>query len=168
MARAAEKFEALVLAYSSELFRYAYWLCGESSQAEDLVQETFARAWRALASLRDEHAARRWLYTIVRREYARQFERVQPEVIDLDAVQLPAPSVHDTRTEAVMLRHALRQLPPAYRDPLLLQVLGGFSCAEIGAILDLSANTVMTRVFRARRRLRDLLTRESAWKEMKL
>lgn len=158
----AKRFETLVEAFSAELFRYAYWLCGEHHQAEDLVQETFLRAWRALDTLRDDKNARSWLYTILRRERARLFERAQPRLEGLDDIQLPAPTTYDTSTEAFVLRQALKKLPPDYREPLILQVLGGFSCEEIGAIMDISANTVMTRVFRARRKLRDLLTQESA------
>jgi len=154
------RFEAMVRAFSAELYRYAYWLCGHRAQAEDLVQETFTRAWRALGSLADDRAARRWLYTILRREWARQFEKPEPELTDLDGLHYPAPVDLDTRIEAVLLRSALERLPAAYRDPLVLQVLGGFTGEEIGEILGVSANTVMTRVFRARKKLRDLLVGE--------
>ena len=68
-------FQAVVKAHSAELYRYAYWLCRDRCTAEDLVQETFARAWNAWGGLRDVRAARSWLYTIARREHARLFER---------------------------------------------------------------------------------------------
>ena len=64
-------FESLVRAYSSELYRYAYWLCRDRFTAEDLVQETFARAWKSWDDLRDDKAAKSWLYTILRNEHAR-------------------------------------------------------------------------------------------------
>ena len=53
-----QQFEALVRAHSGELYRYAYWLCGESALAQDLVQETFLRAWRSLDALRETVAAK--------------------------------------------------------------------------------------------------------------
>jgi RNA polymerase sigma-70 factor (ECF subfamily) len=56
------------------------------------------------------------------------------------------------------MRRALATLGRDYRDPLLLQVIGGFSCREIGDMLSLNTNTVLTRLFRARKQLRDLLT----------
>lgn len=78
------KYEALVRAYHKDLFRYAYWLCKDKSVAEDLVQETCLRAWKALDSLQDEKAAKSWLITILRRENARRFERKQLDLVDID------------------------------------------------------------------------------------
>ena len=64
---------------------------------------------------------------------------------------------YDTSAEAFALRRAMAGLEPDYRDPLLLQVIGGFSCNEIGAMLGLNTNTVLTRLFRARKTLREQL-----------
>lgn len=150
-------FDTLVNALSPELFRYAMSLCHNRDTAEDLVQETFLRAWRARADLRDSKAARAWLYTILRNEHARLFERQRPDV--QDPFELPDVPVrgYDTSTEAFVTRRALAALDTDYRDPLLLQVVGGFSCKEIGAMLDLNTNTVLTRLFRARKALRERL-----------
>ena len=60
---------------------------------------------------------------------------------------------YDTSIEAVMLRWAVAELPQAYREPLLLQVVGGYSCHEIAELLDISTGAVFTRLFRARQRL---------------
>ena len=147
-------FERLVRAYSAELYRYAYWLSRDRFTAEDLVQETFARAWSGWASLREETAARKWLYTILRNERARTFERKQPEMAaDLDLDELADDRLTDGFGE-IEMREALHALPEPYREPLILQVLGGFSCEEIAALIDLTPGAVMTRLSRARRRLR--------------
>jgi len=69
-------FEQLVSAYANDLYRYAYWLCKQPTLAEDLVQETFARAWKSIESLKDEKAAKAWLITILRRENARLYRKV--------------------------------------------------------------------------------------------
>ncbi len=151
------RFEALVHSYSPDLYRYACWLCRDRNTAEDLVQETFLRAWRAVESMRDERAAKAWLITILRREHARQFDRQQPKFEDLDTHSLAAWDNDDKRTEAVVLRRAIATLPIEYREPLVLQVLGGYSTAEIGDLLHLSRGAVMTRVFRARQKLRRIL-----------
>src|SRR6187549_2691090 len=74
------EFEQVVRAYANDLFRYLYWLCRDRAQAEDLVQETFARAWAGWEAQRDEKAVKAWLYTIARNEHARLYEKKRPEV----------------------------------------------------------------------------------------
>jgi RNA polymerase sigma-70 factor (ECF subfamily) len=147
-------FERLVRAYSAELYRYAYWLCRDRFLAEDLVQETFARAWTGWAGLREEGAARKWLYTILHNEHARLFERKRLDIVedqDLDALEdHRLGSVHGE----IEMREALHTLPAVYREPLLLQVLGGFSCAEIATLMNVTPGAVMTRLSRARLALR--------------
>ncbi len=155
------RFTALVNALSGDLYRYAYWLSGQRTEAEDLVQETFARAWRSLDQLRNDAAAKAWLFTTLKREHARQFERAQPvfESADLDDIPDHRRDFDD-RPEAQALRVALARLPREYREPLVLQVLGGFSGAEIAAMLGVTSNTVMVRLFRARQKLRQQLCDE--------
>ena len=67
-----KRYEALVRAFHADIYRYAYWLVKDKAVAEDIVQETFLRAWRSLDSLKDEKAAKSWLITILRRENARR------------------------------------------------------------------------------------------------
>ena len=83
-----QQFEALVRAYSGDLFRHAHWLCGHGALAQDLVQETFLRAWRSLDSLRETIAAKAWLTTILRREHARLYERKAMPTTDLDDLDI--------------------------------------------------------------------------------
>ena len=161
MANRQAQFEALVHAYSADLYRYAVWLCRASDIAEELVQETFMRAWKALDTLHDSNAAKAWLITILRRENARRFERKRPEHDLLDTLepdQLFESAVSPEHVEELNMQRALDKLDVAYREPLLLQVLGGYSCEEIGDLLGLSASAVMTRLFRARRKMRIYLT----------
>lgn len=156
-----QHFESLVTAFSSELYRYGYGLCHNRAQAEDLVQETFLRAWKSFDNLREANSARAWLYTILRRENARLYERQRPEARAPE--DLPEVSVRggDTSLEAFILRNQLRDMKKEYREPLMLQVIAGFSAEEIGDIMDISANAVMTRLSRARRMLRESLQVES-------
>lgn len=162
MATKQIRYEALVKALHADLYRYAYWLCHDKHIAEDLVQETFLRAWRALDSLKDEKAAKSWLITILRRENARRFERKRFEMSEYEEATI---TDHiSTSTEQQLENHWLRekiaQLPAEYSEPLVLQVVGGFSGEEIATMLDLNKNTVMTRLFRARNQLKDALERE--------
>src|SRR3982751_5676166 len=90
-------FERLVRAYSSELYRYGYWLTRDRFVAEDLVQETFSRAWSGWDSLREEASARSWLYTILRHEHARLFERKRLDVVD----DIDLDTLEDNRLRAI-------------------------------------------------------------------
>ncbi len=160
--RPDELFNKLVERYTSYLYRYAYWRCQNKALAEDLVQETFTRAWKHLSSLRDMTVAKSWLTTILRREYARLFDRRQIDIVaEIQPEDLPDTGDHDTRAEALILRKALARLPEKYREPLILQVLGGYNCDEIANMLGLSKSAIMTRVFRAREKLKQSLSRNS-------
>lgn len=153
------RYETLVGEYYNDIFRYAYWLSKSRQVAEDLAQETFLRAWRALDNLEKPGAAKAWLFTILRRENARRFEKYRPEADDIDDYSLPDSGKlePDQILEREMLHKAMEELEPEYRDPLLLQVIGGFSGDEIAKMLDLNNNTVMTRLFRARNKLKEKL-----------
>jgi RNA polymerase sigma-70 factor (ECF subfamily) len=139
-----------------DLLRFAHWLARDRSLAEDIVQESLLRAWRSRDTLKDRGAARAWLLTIVRREHARLYERKRLELVSLDeALESPSPTkASDADGDLFTLRNAIMRLPIEYREPLLLQVLGGFSTEEIARELTLSSTAVLTRLFRARNKLR--------------
>jgi RNA polymerase sigma-70 factor (ECF subfamily) len=156
------RFDRLADAYGIDLYRFAMWLCGNDALAKDLVQETYLRAWKALDKLQDEAAAKSWLMTILRREYARTFERKVPPLTDVDALVLPdeqEPEPAD-RTELEFLRRNILGLAPKYREPLLMQVVMGFSCEEIAGALGISKSAVMTQLFRARQQLKQKLQKD--------
>ena len=156
------RFNELAEAYSTDLYRYAMWICGNDALAKDLVQETFLRAWRALDSLKDAGAAKSWLITILRREYARTFERKVPKFTDVDNVVVvdDVELEPDERTERDLLRKGILKLEPKYRDPLLLQVVFGHSCEEISEQLGISKSATMTQLFRAREKLKTQLQKD--------
>ncbi|AUV18671.1 sigma-70 family RNA polymerase sigma factor [Aeromonas caviae] len=159
MADKQTKYEALVHALHGDIYRYAYWLCRDPQIAEDLVQETFLRAWKAIDTLLDDKAAKAWLITILRRENARRFERKQFDLVDLDEHPLRDQGVlpSEQEMEHEWLRRHIARLPAEYQEPLLLQVLGGFSGEEIAEQLGLNKNTVMTRLFRARNQIKEAM-----------
>lgn len=155
MSSRQHQFEALVRGHSTDLYRYAHWLCGEHALAQDLVQDTFMRAWRALDSLRETGAVKAWLLTILRREHARLFERKSMPCEDIGEIDLHDPAAMPERDgEESALRQAIARLDPKYREPLVLQVLGGYSCAEIAAQLGIGEAAVTTQLFRARQKLK--------------
>jgi RNA polymerase sigma-70 factor (ECF subfamily) len=144
------RFEALCRSLRPDLLRFAFWLSRDRSLAEDVVQETMLRAWKARDSLLDEAAAKPWLLTIVRREYARTFERKRFPTVDVDdlvAREEPLLASDDVQ-DLAELRRAVFKLPDEYRLPLVLQVLMGFTTAEIARELGLTTAAVLTRLFR--------------------
>lgn len=155
------EYERLVLVYSDELFRYALWRCRDKSMAEDLVQETCMRAWKSLDKLRDVSSSKAWLMTILRNEHARLYARYRPEMVDMELDTVSLKDVNnDTTPEAFALKQALAELAEEYREPLLLQVIGGLSCEEIASVCNISKSATMTRLFRAKQKLRDVLRPE--------
>jgi RNA polymerase sigma-70 factor (ECF subfamily) len=153
------RFERLAREYATDLYRYAMWICGNDALAKDLVQETFLRAWRAIGSLKSDRAAKSWLITILRREYARTFERKVPKFTDIETVVVTDEEELDPadRLERKLLRKGMAALPKKYREPILLQVVMGFSCEEIAGQLGVSKSAVMTQLFRAREMLKSNL-----------
>jgi RNA polymerase sigma-70 factor (ECF subfamily) len=154
------RFDELCTDLRPDLFRFAFWLSRDRAIAEDVVQEALLRAWRAMDELRDMKAARQWLLTIVRREHARLYERKRLQTVDVDdlvareEVLLAAPD--DGELED--LRGAFLRLDDNYREPLVLQVLMGYSTEEIAQHMGLNVGAVLTRLFRARQQLRQILS----------
>jgi len=146
-----------------DLLRFAFWLSRDRALAEDVVQESMIRAWKAQDSLLDEAAAKPWFLTIIRREFARTFERKRFPTVDVDelvAAEDPLLAAAQDQ-DLAELRAALFKLPLEYREPLVLQVLMGYSTAEIARELDLSNAAALTRLFRARKRLRALCSEDT-------
>jgi RNA polymerase sigma-70 factor, ECF subfamily len=150
------RFQALCQSLRPDLLRFAFWLSRDRALAEDVVQESMLRAWKAQDSLLNEAAAKPWLLTIVRREYARTFERKRFTTVDVDElIAKEEPTLAAAEEQDIAdVRAAILKLPDEYREPLVLQVLMGYSTAEIARELDLSGAAVLTRLYRARRQLR--------------
>jgi RNA polymerase sigma-70 factor (ECF subfamily) len=160
-------FARLLEALRPDLMRFAFWLARDRAVADDVVQETLIRAWKSKNELKDPAAARPWLLTILRREHARLYERKRLPTVDVDSIEAledPALAI-DGDAGLVDLRRAILQLPEEYREPLVLQVLGGFSTNEIASQLGLTQAAVLTRLFRARNRLRTIYGLDPAEEE---
>ncbi len=153
-------FASLCDALRPDLFRFAFWVARDRGVAEDVVQEALLRAWRSRESLADAAAAKPWLLTIIRREHARLFERKRHETVPLDELVAdgsPELAAEDTDQETLDLRRAIFTLEADYREPLVMQVLMGLSTQEIADQLGLTQAAVLSRLFRARQKLRAAL-----------
>lgn len=158
------RFDRVVSVFHGDMYRYAAWLCRDPGIAEEVVQEALLRAWKSLDALRDDDAAKPWLLTIVRRENARYFERKRLETVDIDNLS-PAQSgmlAEQDDSELEDLRQAIFQLGDDYREPLVLQVLMGHSTKEIAELMGMQQGAILTRLHRARIKLKEIVEREAA------
>lgn len=146
------RFDRLCGKFRADLLRFAIWLTGNRAIAEDVVQNTLLRAWNRFDSLRDPIAAHSWLLTIARREAIRTARDARPPTTSLeslsdeDQVAIAYRSTPETRD----LHRVMRELPALYREPLLRQVLFGYSTREIAEQMNLSLSAVLVRLHRAR------------------
>jgi len=139
-----------------DLYRFAFWLARDREVAEDVVQEALLRAWRSRESLAGTASFKPWLLAIVRREHARLYERKRFETVPVDDLvgsESPELAVAEEQ-ETMDVRRAILALEDDYREPLVLQVLMGYSTGEIAEQLGLTQGAVLTRLFRARHKLR--------------
>ena len=155
------KFDELVGVFHHDMYRYAAWLCRDKAIAEDVVQEALLRAWKSLDALRDDGAAKQWLLTIVRRENARYFERKRLETVDIDNLTASQAALLAEQPDEELddMRQAIYELEDDYREPLVLQVLMGYSTNEIAEQMGLKQGAVLTRLHRARAKLKDQMAR---------
>ena len=164
----AALFDEMATQHLDSLYRTALRLTGRPQDAEDLVQETYLRAWRSLHTYRPGTNPKAWLFRILHNAHIDRFRassRTVPTVDELEG-QDPAFVVHETPETLVMsglmdaeVRQALAEIPEVFRACLVLADLEGFSYQEIADILGIPRGTVMSRLFRGRRAMRRLLTR---------
>ena len=159
------------LAYLDGLYSYALALSHSHAEAEDLVQETYLRAVRNFSQLAPDSNLKSWMYAILRHAWLNQIrhDHSGPRLVELDddqdphgATQLACgddPYAHYVSTaEQEDVRAAVASLPPAYREVIVLREYEGLSYHEMSEILSIPEGTVMSRLGRARDRLRMMLS----------
>lgn len=151
------ELRTLVAEHYTAVYRYAFRLCGNAADAEDVTQQTFLRAQRAIDQLRDAARADRWLLKIARNEFLRRRTTAAPTSLASDPAS-PAPR----GDEAEEVQRALGGLPDEYRLPVLLFYFEELSYREIATELAIPIGTVMSRLSRARMHLREQLLRQES------
>lgn len=158
------RFEQLFGEYNSDILSYLCRLVGDERQAEDLAQDVFVKAYRALARLPQEANARAWLYRIATNtalDYIRRRRLITwLPLFDRDHHLAVCLSYAESSLEGVAVRQALAHLPPRYRVPLVLYACQALTTQEIADILQISRGAVKTRLYRAREKFRRLYTPE--------
>ncbi len=153
-------YEGWVRDHAGELFACALRLTGNRSLAEDLTQDAFYEAWRSLKQLQEPHRARAWLFQILRHRYLHHIRdsgrRPQLEGRPDAADEHPDthPPVLAQVAEAEDLQTALNQLSPDCRLVLVMVLMEGRTCQETADELKIPLGTVLSRLHRARTRLR--------------
>jgi RNA polymerase sigma-70 factor (ECF subfamily) len=169
-------FEELAMEYMPALFTAAMRMTRNQADAEDLVQETYLKAYRAFDSFTEGSNLRAWLYKILTNTYINTYRarRRRPEETDLDDVEelylyrrmsgaelsSLAQSAEDVALESFTddeVKRALESLPEQFRLAVLLADVEGFSYKEIAEIADVPVGTVMSRIHRGRRALQKAL-----------
>lgn len=163
-----ERFEQHVVPEIEVLLRVAQNLTRNRAEAEDLVQDTLVRAYRSIATFDGRHP-RAWLLTILRNTHINRNRRRRPELLD-DPVRTME-TVADTSTSGetpeglvvgvtfdAVVEDALAQLPDDFRRTIVLVDVEGLTYAEAAEVLGVPVGTVMSRIHRARHRIRDRLT----------
>jgi len=157
-----DDFDRLAFAHFRELRRVALRVCEDRETADDLVQETYLRAWRSFDKFEPGTNCRAWLFRIffyVRSEYRRSHAR-QPLVFSLDYVKestLPLQTNASSDLPLEEIKQAFAELPEPFRIAVLLSDVEGLRYREIAEVLDVPIGTVMSRLSRGRRMLRSRL-----------
>jgi RNA polymerase sigma-70 factor, ECF subfamily len=161
-----------LLHFIDGLYGYAMAITRNATDAEDLVQETYLRAIPRMRSLRPHSNLKSWLFTILRNIHLNQLrkQRVAPKVLEIDADENTANLVAETskdplaryvsKAERDSVLEAIQQLPSTFRQIVVLREYEDLSYQEIAGILDCPVGTVMSRLARARSKLRTLLCPE--------
>jgi RNA polymerase sigma-70 factor (ECF subfamily) len=165
--RQSEKFEELAMPLFDQLYNFAHWLTQDREEAEDLVQETYAKALKGFSSFQLGTNFRAWMYRILRNTFLTSRTGLRATAtVPLDAeddgpelaVENATPeSLFLQRSSSQVVQSAIEQLPVHYREVLLLCDVEEMSYQEIADALAIPIGTVMSRLSRARKSLRDHL-----------
>jgi RNA polymerase sigma-70 factor (ECF subfamily) len=160
-------FEQLAMPHFERLYNFACWLTHDRQEAEDLVQETYAKALKGFASFQQGTNFRAWIYKILRNTFLTSRTGLKATAtvpLDFEGEEEVLPTTKETpesillqRSDWQRVQHAMEQLPVAYREVLLLCEVEEMSYQEISATLGIPMGTVMSRLSRARKALRDAL-----------
>lgn len=153
--RTKPTFHELYEQYATDVHRFAYWLCGDSAESEDITSETFIRAWSSRDKIRTE-TIKAYLFTIARNYFLQQQRKNKRQVALSESLaeQSASPEqIAGDRAELDSLREDLLTLPEVDRSALILHAQHQLPYAEIARVLNISVANAKVKVYRARRKL---------------
>ena len=143
------------------LRRYARALVGDSSRADDLVQDTLERAWSKLHLWRPDSDLRAWMFTIMHNHFVNQLRQnpnaVTHVALDDETSEIPVRATQDDDLEVRDIFSAISRLPEEFREVVLLVGLEQMRYEDVAQVLDVPLGTVMSRLSRGREKLRALM-----------
>ena len=148
-------FQDLYESYATEVYRFAFWLAGDSSEAEDITSETFIRAWVNRSTIRTE-TLKAYLFTIARNAFLQRQRKRKRQVVLEDVYPDPAPRPPErveTQLQLLRVQEFLQSLPEIDRAAFVLRVQHELPYAEIARVLELSLSAAKVKVHRVRRKL---------------
>ncbi|MEZ6094228.1 MAG: RNA polymerase sigma factor [Pirellulaceae bacterium] len=152
-----QRYETAVEQFSDSTYRVAYRLTSDHELARELVQETFMAAWKNLDQLQNQEAMKGWLFSILRNQYSKQVgreKRNQHARIDNESETASRPTTTKTQHE---VQEAIARLDDDQRLPLLLVSMEGWTVDEASELLAVPRGTILSRLHRARQRLKKWL-----------
>lgn len=162
----ADAFEQLVVAYRDQVFRLALRMCGSEADADEVAQEAFLSAWKALPNFRGESQFSTWLYQLSTHAAIDLMRREKRQIAAADITEVsaadPAPSPQQQAEQSEqreIVRDAILQLAPEQREVVVLRFMEELSYEEIGAVLKLPSGTVKSRLNRAKAQLKEILSK---------
>jgi len=159
----SDQFAAIVDEHYQPLYRFARSLAGNEADASDLVQQTFFIWARKSWQLRDKSKTKTWLFTTLRREFLRgkrRYDKMFADAGDEPHQQATVAPEQVDRLDAAAILEAMKRLPLEYREPLSLFYMKEFSYQEIADVLEVPIGTVMSRLSRAKKQLREKLNHD--------
>jgi RNA polymerase sigma-70 factor (ECF subfamily) len=160
LALSLAEFNRLIEQHGPALFRMAYRLIGDRHEAEDVLQEAYRSVWKSRKLFQPNRGERAWLASILRRRAIDHWRRPAPPSTTADDrnLEITTPADDPLRDEMTdEMQRALNQLPDELRETLLLVVVGELTHQEAADLLEIPLGTVLSRVSRARKRLREYL-----------
>ena len=148
-------FKDLYETYATEVYRFAFWLAGDSYEAEDITSETFIRAWVRISTIRTE-TLKAYLFTIARNIFLEQQRKRKRQITLIDIYPDPAPEpdkVIESQLEILKVQDLLQALPEIDRAAFILRVQHELPCAEIARVLGLSLTATKVKIHRVRKKL---------------
>ena len=149
-------FQQCVDQHAESIYRVAFRLTGNRDTAGELVQETYLQAWKGLATLNDPKRMRSWLFGILRNQSTKMNRAVRGErpLLDEPLTQNQSSNRNDQQE---LVQDAIAQLEPMFQLPLLLVSMEGIPAEEAAEILEIPRGTVLSRLYRGRKKLKKIL-----------